>query len=433
MRVKLGPIITDARGTQGDVIHSVWKAGCHYTRTEPESRTDPESDMQLLMRECKSCALEGFAALTASEKGQWEEYAQQFVHRNQDLDQGGGTTNLIPHHRPPISGQMAFVQAYLRLCRCRVETFSTPATSSQPVLVEDLAIAWDAVNNELDVTWNDPPADSYDGTTHIDENFEDEAVGTNPNAWTPAWAYNQSGTERIECANDQSHSATKSLKQIPGTGVCNATYQIAALANSPSAVVDYWFRVDNSVAHTHLINLTDHPVVNHQVAVDVRLGNLEYYDGAVLKVACAIASDTWYHIRYVLHVVGRTWDLFLNDMCTPLVADIDYHNNLDCEALFLQPHIDTSWIDDIIVVTNNQILRLWGLSYNAPMHKQILCCAPIELGEAHPTNARYAAGALDLLDNNKGDYYFQVDTLGITQSQNGLLSVPSEIFRIVIN
>lgn len=431
-RIIPGPNISDIRGRQGSTVYSVWKAGCHYTRSLPVYYQDPETDIQIVMRDCKACALAAWTLLLLGYKALWEEYAKKCVHRNQDLDQGGGTTNLIPHHRPPYSGQNAFVQAYLRLCRLRTKTHNVPATIGQPCCLEDLAVALPDPYDTIEVTWTKPTTCGYNLTEYLNQNFEGEIVGSTPDLWTPAFTYSTTGTAAIICDNTRAHGGTKSCKCGPGTGVALAKYAVPGMVGQNHVVLDYWFNVDDATPFTYLPSIRSVDDLNVCVFVAVFQEFLRYYDGLVQMQGPTVLDDTWYHVRYIIHPETRTYDLYFDDMCNPYVTDVDYYANVDAGYIGLQGRATALWVDDIHLYYCNQWVKAWLLSYAAHAHKQIVCQQPANLGAMSISKARYAGGVLSLLSNNPGLYYLQFDVLGIDEIQNGLLSVPSEIFRVVI-
>lgn len=164
MRVTLSPLITDARGLIGNSVFSVAKSGQHYVRMKAPIAANPRSSYQQVLR----CSIVYLAnqwrnVMDAASKALWEEFAQKQQGNRTDADQGGGKYNLIPRSKPYSGGWQAFIgiNTRIRMCGSEIDDYTAiPPTGPQPWNVVDLTAVWDAINDEIDFTWDDALLDA---------------------------------------------------------------------------------------------------------------------------------------------------------------------------------------------------------------------------------------------------------------------------------
>lgn len=433
----MSPLITDARGTLGDLVYSIWRAGVHYVRTKAVDPLYPGTDLQHLMRDAKIAALAAWTALTQDQKALWEEYAQQFGSRNQDLDQGGGTRNLIPHHRPPITGQNAFIQCYLRMARAGLAPVLTPPTNPPPRQVEDLDINWNPGTNQLDVTWKDIGFGIFPPQRYLFETFEDEALNAEPNAWTPAWVYNKPSLAVIKVSSTYAYSGTKSARLSTGTIPCTAYYNIPQLATHDGIKIDHFCRLISPTSIQAVLQVYSAGGVSSCVQMRCASGYFQYYFLGAWVNLTPYVTGVWYQVRYVLHPATKTCDIYITNMVTPKISGLVYVNNVNAGCVYLTNGDVTNYVDDIdvyseVIPSENVLFRLWLRSYQAHAHKQLITHAPVMDEVLHVSQARYALGVPGNLVDNIGLYYLQADVLSTDMSRHGLLSPPSKCFEVQI-
>lgn len=106
-RIWLSEILQDIRGSVGEHVYSVWKAGVHYLRSKAAVILNPRSSDQQNMR-TRLGFIAGYwgDSLTEAQRNAWNEYAENMTPIPLD---GGGTKELIPHHGGVMSGFNAFV------------------------------------------------------------------------------------------------------------------------------------------------------------------------------------------------------------------------------------------------------------------------------------------------------------------------------------
>lgn len=158
MRVKLSPLIDDARGAIGNMVFSMAKAGQHYVRSKAAIACNPRSALQQAFR-CHTSWLshEWTNTLTPAERSTWEEFAQKNARRRVDINQGGGHTNLIPRGRGIMSGFNAYIgiNQRLRLCTGEATELKEEApVGLPPYIVEAISASWDGVGEDIDIAWD---------------------------------------------------------------------------------------------------------------------------------------------------------------------------------------------------------------------------------------------------------------------------------------
>jgi len=155
-RIKLGPNVTDIRGTVKEVVYSVWKAGVHYIRSKAGIISNPQSAQQELIRSLMTLASKAwYDTLTDANRNNWNEFAAGLEPQEGDA---GGILNLIPQNRGIMSGMNAYCMCYTMVRRCAISlpgTFNnSPLGQTPPSQVTGLAAAW--VPNDVVITWTDP-------------------------------------------------------------------------------------------------------------------------------------------------------------------------------------------------------------------------------------------------------------------------------------
>jgi len=155
-RIKLGPIVSDIRGTVKEQCFSIWKTGVHYVRSLAGIISNPESTEQALIRNLMTLASKRwFDTLTAIQRGNWNEFAAGLEPQEGDP---GGILNIIPQNRGIMSGFNAYCMAYTMVRKVGIalpvgfdDSPLGQTPPSAPVLVSTV---WNTP--VVDVTWTDP-------------------------------------------------------------------------------------------------------------------------------------------------------------------------------------------------------------------------------------------------------------------------------------
>lgn len=98
------------------------------------------------------------------------------------------------------------------------------------------------------------------------------------------------------------------------------------------------------------------------IAVGYHPGWISYFDGSAWYDVIQAANDQWYEIKLEVDVSAQTYNIFINDMVTPLVTGADFWDNsiTQLESIRFEvyqtggvdPNIDdAAWVDDVLVTT----------------------------------------------------------------------------------
>lgn len=155
-RIKLGPLVTDIRGSVKEVVYSIWKTGVHYIRSKAGIISNPESIAQSQIRNYMTLASKAwYDTLTGDQRENWNEFAQGLEVQEGDA---GGILNIIPQNRGIMSGFNAYCMCYsmVRMCGLALpESFDdAPLGQTPPSAPTVLTGIWNTPDVEL--SWTDP-------------------------------------------------------------------------------------------------------------------------------------------------------------------------------------------------------------------------------------------------------------------------------------
>ncbi len=155
-RIKLGPNVTDIRGSIKEVVYSIWKTGVHYIRSKAGIISNPQSADQALIRSLMALASKAwFDTLTVIQRGNWNEFASGLEPQEGG---GGGILNIIPQNRGIMSGMNAYCMCYTMVrfvgIVLPVGFDEAPLGATPPSAPTLSTVVW---NTPLvDITWVDP-------------------------------------------------------------------------------------------------------------------------------------------------------------------------------------------------------------------------------------------------------------------------------------
>lgn len=157
-KIKLGPNITDIRGTFKEIIYSVAKRGVHYIKSKASSPANPQTELQTAIRTAVQISTQRwFNVLTEAQRAGWEELAERLS--TLDSEDGGGINNMVPAIGLQGSGVNAYVSFRLRTIRAELlGSFSddAPLGEDQPSIPLNVEGSYDSDTGTLTVTWDDP-------------------------------------------------------------------------------------------------------------------------------------------------------------------------------------------------------------------------------------------------------------------------------------
>lgn len=215
MRIKLGPLITDARGRLGEVVFSIWKTGVQYVRQVANVISNPQSADQMAIRNNLSVNSKAwYDTLTPAQRSGWNDWAAT----SPGMGEGdGGIYTIIKGNKGVMSGINAFIMAQQWLISAGLSNVQdAPLGLTPPSAPSSVAASYAAPT--LTVTWTEPDIHKVDAKVRI---------------WL---ASHQLGIHKQLTANALASAAT-----LPITNVKGALGASVAIADYPG---DYIIQMD---------------------------------------------------------------------------------------------------------------------------------------------------------------------------------------------
>jgi len=163
-RIKLGPNITDIRGSFKEVVYSVWKSGVAYIRSKAQVIVNPQSIDQAEIREMLQERAKAWASWSQDQRDSWEAMAQRLA--GIPLPPGG-----IRNLTPPVGGIMSGFNAALAFGVASAigpGGFSAyaPLGEDQPDPPTNVAVA-EIAPGQIEITWTDPVTKDPDAMIRV--------------------------------------------------------------------------------------------------------------------------------------------------------------------------------------------------------------------------------------------------------------------------
>jgi len=142
-KCKLGPVVAQASGSMGGTTFSHNRYGAYFRqRVIPVKSTSEDALAQKALLAATSAA---YAALTADQKLQWNEWAQS----NPITDRLGDQQNL--------TGHAAYVRINMRLQKASVAELTTPPVGVPPLALLTLALTADIGPGGIEIAYTATP------------------------------------------------------------------------------------------------------------------------------------------------------------------------------------------------------------------------------------------------------------------------------------
>jgi len=140
MRVVPSGLVQDMRGSIGGSTFGAWK-GVLYMRNKAVTVSNPQTAKQQAVRVALAGSVSAWRLLTAVQKAQWEEYAQQ-LRGNGASDEVVGDMGIIPQPGRTKSGFNAYIGVNQHLRSIGLSRVSVPPAIPQPELVGTSVVAY---------------------------------------------------------------------------------------------------------------------------------------------------------------------------------------------------------------------------------------------------------------------------------------------------
>lgn len=153
MRIKLGPLVTDARGRFGQMIYSIWKTGVQYVRQMPNVIANPQSADQMAIRNNMTVNSKAwYDTLTPVQRTGWEDWAQTKPGQGEG---DGGIYTIIKGNSGIMSGMNAFILANQWLLSAGLSNVQDAPLGLTPPSAPTTVAASFALG-DVTVTWTEP-------------------------------------------------------------------------------------------------------------------------------------------------------------------------------------------------------------------------------------------------------------------------------------
>jgi acetamidase/formamidase len=103
-------------------------------------------------------------------------------------------------------------------------------------------------------------------------------------------------------------------------------------------------------------------------------GNLSYFDGSSFNNITTVNANQWYHVKIIASVPSHTFDIYVDDMTTPVITGANFRDGASVTTLdnisftvfnvFNPPTTeDNAYVDDVLVSTPTAVPTMseWGM------------------------------------------------------------------------
>lgn len=143
-KVKLGPILTDIRGTTKEVIWTRTGKSGIGAKSQAGTHNNPQSQTQAQVRLCVTLASRAWNdSLSQAQRDAWNALAKSI---SDQTGEACNVRNLIPQTRGILSGFNIFLALYVPVCRCNIPItpafYDPPLGLTPPSAITDLTAVW---------------------------------------------------------------------------------------------------------------------------------------------------------------------------------------------------------------------------------------------------------------------------------------------------
>jgi hypothetical protein len=168
--------------------------------------------------------------------------------------------------------------------------------------------------------------------TLISDNFDSYTAGNVPPS---PWLVNED-TGSIRVSNAAAFSSPSSVAVTAG-GASNIPYFGRAHANIANrGTYEAYLRTNDVTDETLVMNAVGNGSgsdvgpwlsLGGPNGFGIPQGHLAAWDGSAWTDVIAISNNTWYHIKLIVDVPSKTYDIYVDDMVTPVVTGVNFHDS----------------------------------------------------------------------------------------------------------
>lgn len=195
---------------------------------------------------------------------------------------------------------------------------------------------------------------------HILDDFESYTPGSPPGG---AWSSSVNSEATILVTTDVFNSPGQAVEVLQigdgGTGLLTRYHE------PQSQLVSYtaFLRTNNVTRETITMSAREGGwPPGPWIAIGYNPGWISYYDGSAWHTITPAVNNQWYQIKLEVDVGAQNYNIYVDDMDTPLVTDADFWDNsitaLDnirfevYQTGGVDPNAsDAAWVDDVLVET----------------------------------------------------------------------------------
>jgi hypothetical protein len=442
-KTTLGEGLQDIRGKTGNHVYSNWR-GRSYLRSKAINPSNPRSSAQASLRaRMPACNKYWKNTLTEAQRSSWNEYAQQ---ESKTKVSRSMSRQIIPPQGMIGSGFNMFN-------RNNIALYSAGILAQNQFQADSPTLAGlGKPNLPTSLSGSLVPAPAV----FLNENFEDEAIGSKPNTWTPAWTYTEdpNGFSDITVQATPTCTGTKiacACKTVVVASISFASYLIPQFAVD-GTYVRYYARAAqlNKTAGMLYVWKGHNPnVINAAISVAFFAnGKILYKNGPAWVDSGVVYNLTQcYKIEYVLHDPVFKFDLWIDDVL--IAMGINYRNNVNADRLTIPaigtPTVAIYYTDDVLVeayrdrglilnwtdpidIDPAAKIRVWIDSYDTSVHLQHVASLDPGVETYLFTNVRMAKGSSVPIGSLPGRYRIQIDHV----DPGGQQSAPSNLINVTV-
>jgi|WetSurMetagenome_2_1015567.scaffolds.fasta_scaffold145075_2 hypothetical protein len=218
--------------------------------------------------------------------------------------------------------------------------------------------------------------------TLIDDNFDSYTAGLIPPA---PWSVNEyDGSVKV---NNSIYSSSPNSVAVTVGEACNGNPYFMQVNSGITGTGTYEaYLRSNNVSHETLVMAStgtgsgDHLgywiSLGGPASFGIPAGHLAYYDGTLWHDIMAISNDTWYHVKIEVNVPSAIYDIYVDDMVTPIVTGASFRDTTLTDLITMgfvaycegnpnppTPGVDYAYVDNVIVSDPTAVPTMteWGM------------------------------------------------------------------------
>ena len=218
--------------------------------------------------------------------------------------------------------------------------------------------------------------------TLISDNFDSYTAGNIPPS--PWIVYENTGSVRV--SNAAAFSSPSSVAVTAGDADTNPYLERDHLHIANQGTYEAYLRTNDVTDETLVMNgsgsgngsgIGPWISLGGPNGFGIPPGHLAAWDGSAWTDVMAISNNTWYHIKLVIDVPSKTYDIYVDDMVTPVVTGVNFHDSTVTSLSIIafvvfgsasnpnpsNPGVDYAFVDNVVVLSATSVptMTQWGM------------------------------------------------------------------------